>query len=417
MNRRFNFTVKALNALRPAPAGKRAYYNDANVRGLQLVVTDRGTMTFYLYRKIAGKPKRVHLGGYPAMTIEQGRKAAHRELHRIMDGVDPVAEKKTERARAVTLAQAFEQYREARVSLKPKTLYDYGRILAVAFPDWLNRPLLAITKDMVAKRHRKLGEHHGEYYANGAMRVLRALFNFAAARYEDPEGRSLVPDNPVRRLSQTRAWYRQRRRDTVIKVHELPAWFKAVRTLAEEDPNGRGAIVADYLLLMLFTGLRRSEAAALAWDRVDLKARTLIVRDTKNRENHTLPLSGFLHDLLQRRKREAADPYVFPGQGASGYLIEPRAQVQRVITASNVDFTLHDLRRTFLTVAESLDIPAYALKRLVNHKMRGDVTAGYIITDVERLRRPMQAITDYLLSAAGQHKSRVIKLAEGRKVE
>ena len=59
--------------------------------------------------------------------------------------------------------------------------------------------------------------------------------------------------------------------------------------------------------------------------------------------------------------------------------------------------TLHDLRRTFITVAESLDISAYAAKRLVNHKMSGDVTAGYIIADVARLRDPMQKITDRLL--------------------
>ena len=59
---------------------------------------------------------------------------------------------------------------------------------------------------------------------------------------------------------------------------------------------------------------------------------------------------------------------------------------------------LHDLRRTFITIAESLDIPAYALKRLLNHKTANDVTAGYIITDVERLRRPMQQITDHILS-------------------
>ncbi len=417
MGQRFNFTVKALNGLQPAPAGKRAYHNDINVRGLQIIVTDRGTMSFYLYRKINGKPKRVHLGGYPAMTIEQARKAAHRELHRIMDGIDPVAEKKTERARAVTLAEAFEQYKKTRASLKPKTLYDYGRILAVAFPDWLNRPLFAITKDMVAARHRKLGEHNGEYYANGAMRVLRALFNFASARYEDPEGRPLIPDNPVRRLSQTRAWYRQRRRDTIIKTHELPAWFKAVRALADEDPEGQGRIVADYLLLMLFTGLRRGEAATLTWQDVDLKARTLTVRDTKNREDHTLPLSEFLHELLQERREITTGSHVFPGTGTSGYLIEPRRQIEKVITASGVDFTLHDLRRTFLTVAESLDIPAYALKRLVNHKMRGDVTAGYIITGVERLRRPMQTITDYLLGLAGERKGKVVTLTEGRKAE
>lgn len=72
-----------------------------------------------------------------------------------------------------------------------------------------------------------------------------------------------------------------------------------------------------------------------------------------------------------------------------------------VTKASGVHFTVHDLRRTFITIAESLDIPAYALKRLMNHKMSNDVTAGYIIVVVERLRKPMQLITDYILKCMG----------------
>lgn len=70
--------------------------------------------------------------------------------------------------------------------------------------------------------------------------------------------------------------------------------------------------------------------------------------------------------------------------GESGYLIEPRHPLQKVIQPSGVSFTLHDLRRTFFTIAESFDISAYALKRLVNHKMTNDVTTGYIVSDVER---------------------------------
>jgi integrase len=62
----------------------------------------------------------------------------------------------------------------------------------------------------------------------------------------------------------------------------------------------------------------------------------------------------------------------------------------------NQGFTLHDLHRTFITIAESLDIPAYALKRLLNHKDPNDVTAGYIVSDVNRLREPMQRITDFI---------------------
>jgi hypothetical protein len=33
--------------------------------------------------------------------------------------------------------------------------------------------------------------------------------------------------------------------------------------------------------------------------------------------------------------------------------------------------------------------------------MHNDVTAGYIVSDVERLRRPMHKITDYILKRMG----------------
>lgn len=87
--------------------------------------------------------------------------------------------------------------------------------------------------------------------------------------------------------------------------------------------------------------------------------------------------------------------------------------MNKIIAQSGVNFTLHDLRRTFITVAESLDIPAYALKRLLNHKMTQDVTAGYIVMDVERLREPMQKITDYLLRLVGvQNSANIIDISE-----
>ena len=74
------------------------------------------------------------------------------------------------------------------------------------------------------------------------------------------------------------------------------------------------------------------------------------------------------------------------------------------------------MRRTFATVAESLDIPAYALKRLLNHATGADVTAGYIVPTTERLREPMQKITDYILKAAGLKETAEViqlKLARG----
>lgn len=222
------------------------------------------------------------------------------------------------------------------------------------------------------------------------MRVLRALFNFASGQYEDAQGKSLVTENPVRRLSQTRAWYRIERRQSYIKSHELKAWYAGLQTTQNE-------VLRDYLLLILLTGLRRQEAATLKWSDVDLSAKSFTLVKTKNNETHTLPLSDFIYNLLLNRKKNQVNDYVFPGAGAAGHIIEPRKLMAQVTKSSGVHFTVHDLRRTFITIAESLDIPAYALKRLMNHKMSNDVTAGYIIVDVERLRKPMQLITGYIL--------------------
>ena len=281
-------------------------------------------------------------------------------------------------------------------------MYDYGRALEAAFAGWRPRPPLAITKDMVARRHAQLGEDRGETYANLEMRTLRALFNFAIANYEDSNGHSLIPDNPMRRLSQTRSRYCVRRRTSVPKDSDLPAWFASVRALTDEYPDGRGAILADYVHVLLLTGLPRSEAAALAWQDVDFSAKTLTVRGTKNGEDHTLPLSNFLYDLLRRRRAwDSTGVYVFPGSGKDGDLIVPRRTVTKVIVCSGISFTLHDLRCTFATFAAGLGLSRSTVKRLLNHKMANDVTASYIAPDLESLRIPIQRIVDAFLMRAG----------------
>lgn len=377
------------------PVGKdQIFYRDEQLKGFALRVTASGTKSFVVEKNIGNKVRRITLGKYGALTVEQARKEAQKIIGQIATGIDPIAEKQALKISVITLDQVFNDYKQARKSLKHNTLYNYERVLNIGFSGWKSKPFLSITKDKVAKHHEKLGKEHGEAYANLAMRLLRALFNFAEGQYEDTQGKSVVTENPVKRLSQTRAWYRIERRQTFIKVHELEPWYGGVQQLQNET-------LRDYLLLLMFTGLRRQEAATLRWDMIDLMDKTLTVLDTKNHEPHTLPLSNYLYELLSLRRHNKINDYVFPGTGAAGHIIEPRKQMVHVTKASGVHFTVHDLRRTFITIAEGLDISAYALKRLMNHKMNGDITAGYIVTDVERLRKPMQQITDYILKCMG----------------
>lgn len=377
----------------PGKSAQKRYCDDL-MKGFGVRVTSGGTKAFYVEKLIHGKLSRITLGRYPELTVEMARKEAQKLLGQIATGIDPTAEKRAEKMRQITLNEVFNDYIKVRKSLKHNTLYNYKKVIATGFASWANKPFLTITKDKVAKYHEKLGKERGEAYANLAMRLLRALFNFAAGQYEDSQGRSLISENPVKRLSQTRAWYRVERRQSFIKAHELAPWYLGVQQLQNE-------VLRDYLLLIILTGLRRQEAATLRWDQVDLKDKTLTVLDTKNHESHTLPLSNYLYELLLSRSEKKTNEYVFPGTGAAGHIIEPRKQMANVTKLSGIHFTVHDLRRTFITIAEGLDISAYALKRLMNHKMNGDITAGYIVTDVERLRKPMQQITDYFLKCMG----------------
>lgn len=389
-------------------------YFDTKVKGFGVRVS-KSMKTYFAEGRVNGKTRRVKIGLHgSSLSTELGRKRAQKILSMMNEGIDPNAEKRGNKDRnKITLRRTFKDYLEARKDLKPKTLYDYERVINRSFSDWQNKALLDISSAMVAQRHKKIGDDYGKAYANLSMRVLRALFNFAIASYGE-----IIYKNPVKSLSDTRAWYRIDKRRTVVKVHELKPLLDALEELEEGSVTTKAGVVRDYVLLLLFTGLRRQEGAQLTWDDIDFKGRTLTIEDTKNREPHTLPLSNFLLKLLKGRLkiRDTENPYVFPGSGGKyQYIIEPRAQIEKVIMASGVQFTLHDLRRTFISIAESLDIPYYALKRLVNHKMGNDVTAGYIVSDPERLRKPMQLITDKILSEAGRMQTaKIIKLRKGK---
>ena len=384
----------------PTPANGQTFYRDDLLPGFGLRVMASGVKSFIVEKRIDGKNRRKTIGRADVITPEQARKEAQKFLGKVASGVNPIAERKDHDARLITLEEVFEDYLVVRSNLKASTVHDYRRNMNSTFKDWQGRPLASISKDAIAARHAKYSER-SPARADNAFRLLRALFNFAEAQYEDSDGNSLFPVNPVGRLSKTRAWNNVARRQTMIKRSQLPLWFDAVLTLKSDTTLPGAGAVADWLVLLILTGLRRSEGMGLQWRDVDFKERTLTIPDTKNRDPLTLPLSDFVFDLLVARADITESEYVFPGEGKTGHLEEPRRQIHKVIDQSGVRFTPHDLRRTFVTVAESLDISQFAIKRLVNHRVRDDVTAGYVVFDIDRLREPMQRITDTILHHAG----------------
>jgi integrase len=315
-------------------------------------------------------------------------------MHR---GIDVRAERRALAAaekRSLTLRQAAAEFLNSNASLRVKSKSDYEGSLRF-FKDWMDWPLKDITREMVEDRHKKIAaEVHarnplftGHSSANGAMRTLRAIWNFAADKGYVTEA------NPVRLRKH---WFNEPRREGHIRPEDLAKFYAAVQNL----PND---VARDYLILLLFTGLRRGEAASLTWDDIDFEHRVLRIpgQRTKSGRKHALPLSDVVFDVLSTRRALGNTHYVFPAVSATGHIAEPKFPLALAAKASGVKVTCHDLRRTFVTIAESCGLDGYALKALVNHSIGNDVTGGYVQMTAERLREPLQKVTDKLKRYTG----------------
>lgn len=387
-----HFTKRAIEAL-PNPEKGQTLYRDTILRGLGLRVGAKSKV-FYVEGQVHHRTKRATIGRADVISVDAARKRAISILSDMADGKDPNAEKRREALEAITVGQAFDRFFASRTSLADSTVDRYRRSCDLYLKDWRRRPLTEISRQTILKRHQRIAKENGEVTANNVMRHLRSVYNFTAAAHDQ------FPPNPVSILTQARAWFPEKRRRGVVGAHELPDWWSAVM---EEPEYSR-----DFLLIALFTGMRRNEIASLRWDYIDLRERALHIPKTKNGDPLDLPLSDFLVDLFsERQKATRNSPWVFPSCGRKGHIVETKKFTARVGERSGIEFTLHDLRRTFISVAESLDIPHYALKRLLNHRVGGDVTGGYIIINAERLRGPVEAVADKILEITKQEAMKV----------
>ena len=397
------------------PSEKLTLYFDESLKGFGVYTTAKAK-TYFIQARVNGKEKKRAIGKASLLKLDAARTEAREILALMAKGIDPVEEEKKQAKLTLTLNQTFDRYKESR-QLKPRTIKCYQDLISSYVKDWGDQPIANITKEMIANKHAEVGVNHGENAANNLMRTMSSLYNFAYVLADEK-----IDPNPVHRLRQTRQWYKVERRETFIRSSELGYWYTATMEIDN-------AVIRDYLLLLMFTGLRKQEGLQLKWENVNMRNRTFTIpaERSKNGRAHTLPMSNYIYQLFQRRRAEKVNEYVFSGSGKAGHLVEPYKQIhfleektklllnevstqeeldQKIIEypddiAQGIKFCLHDLRRTFITVAESTEVSYASLQKLLNHSDGKSVTSSYIQITTERLREPMERISNKLLELMG----------------
>jgi integrase len=152
---------------------------------------------------------------------------------------------------------------------------------------------------------------------------------------------------------------RVRPRERVLDDVELTK----VLAVCGDDTFGR------IVRLLILTGQRRGEIAALKWSYIDDKQSTITLPATitKNKRQHTFPYGQSTARIL------AASPqlseYVFPARGNSEEFFSGWSKCKTRLDAEcGIEpWTLHDLRRTFATNLAALGTPIHVTEKLLNH--------------------------------------------------
>lgn len=383
--------------------GKTIEWFDIRLAGFGVRV-NRDSKAYFVQTKIKqdGQWRKIKetLGKVGIIHHDHAELAAERILRDAAAGVTPAerrdqeaAQQRIEDSRDITVRQVFNEYRAAKKKLKPSTADLYLETMERYCPDWLERAIRTIDGNDIVTMHTEVGKRSAAK-ADFLMRIMRALFNYTMDRHDD-----ILMRNPVRKLTALDAWFRVGRRSTFITPADLPAWFNAV--------NNQDDLSRNYLLLLIFTGARPDEAAAVKWADVDFRDNTAVLRKTKNGRELRVPVAKFVMALLAEQKeimKGERTPYVFPSIGrkksASGHLEDVRDVIKTITAASGVEFMPSDLRRSFLSYCEMLEVPIFTQKRLCNHALPTDVTQGYIQFSMVELRRVVEKVAQFILKSA-----------------
>ncbi|MGH7869733.1 MAG: tyrosine-type recombinase/integrase, partial [Candidatus Dormibacteraceae bacterium] len=356
------------------------FYRDDDLTGFGLRVTSN-CKAYIAECKVNGKNKRVTLGRHGLITAEEARQKAREVIGKLT-----CQRSSKQLSYAPTLAEVLEHYLSNR-RLRPTTIRNHRHAQRKYFGDWLQMPVNQITEEMVLERQDMLSQTYSQTTVNIALSGLRAVLYHCMEYMRSAEGEPFIERNPVTVISRRRAWFRMRRRQGVVPDHKLAAWYAALTEVATTK-------VRDLLLFIILTGLRRGEATRLKWEQVDFEQRTLTIpaSGVKNKREHCLPLTDFLMALLRSRKAQAGESeYVFPGR-FGGHLGPWLGVINRIGDKAGCKFMIHDLRRSFVSMAAKVGVPHHLTKRLVNHIGTRDDTDEYIVISTEHLREPMERI-------------------------
>ncbi len=434
-------TVARVENLACEPGKTQSIYWDSKSPGLGLRVTAAGARAYIFESRLFSKTIRLTIGDVRSWELGKARTEAARLKTLIDGGVDPREHRAEQQAahearraavqrQSVTFGEAWDVYVEARRPFwSPRHHQDHLKNAEVGGQPKKRGRGLTEPGPLAALRPVRLSDLTGERIAEWMVLEGKARPTMAALSYrqlrafirwmaDHKDYQDLTPPEAYKARDIKDALPRVKAKEgDVLQREQLSAWFAAVRDI--ENP-----VQSIYLQSLLLTGARREEMAAVSWDDVDLRWRSLTLNDkVEGTGGRTIPLPPYLasqFEKLQRlnnappSKRQlnrlaavgqkwTPSPWVFASPtAAEGKLAEPRsAHVKALKKAGLPHLSIHGLRRSFGTLSEWVEVPVGVVAQIQGHKPSAIAEKHYRRRPLDLLRKWHDQIEAWILQEAG----------------
>lgn len=409
------FTANKIKDLSCESGKSQTIYWDSKTSALGLRVTPKGSRAYVFQTWFNGTNLRLTIGDIDTWSLGDAQAEARRLKVLTDRGVDPRVERadteaknKAVRLKGTAGLIVWEEYIKARQhqwgdrhKADHKDMVRKGgekvtRGLKAGQPafkqkgillDILSLPINELTREKVAALVKKEAKTRPAR-ARLALSALKAFLTWAA---DQSDYKALVDKSVCDRL--TKELPAKQSKDDCLQKEQLKIWFDSVKKIGNP-------VISSYLQILLLTGARRNELAALEWADVDTQWHTALIKD-KVEGTRNIPLTPYVELLLNNLPRK--NKYVFASPTAkSGRLTEPRKAHQSALEGAGIpNLSIHGLRRSFGTLAEWVECPTGISAQIMGHKPSALAEKHYRRRPIDLLRMWHTKIEKFILEEAG----------------
>jgi integrase len=347
---------------------------------LYLRVSSPGNASWILRYERDGRERMLGLGPLHTISLAEARNRAKAARQLLLDGVDPIDQKRAQKAqralaaaKAMTFAQAAQSYydqHEAKWRNRKHAAQFLSSLRTYAFPKIGHLPISEIDTGLVLK----CIEPHWATTTETMSRVrgrIESVLDWATVRgYRSG-------DNPARWKGHIAEVLPARDKIAKREHHRALPFTEVARFIA--DLRKRIGVAAKALEFTILTAARTGEVIGAKWNEIDSteKMWTVPAGRTKGEREHRVPLSKRALEILAQVPHEEGNDHIFIGPIA-GAGFGDSAMTSVLKRMGHGDITVHGFRSTFRDwAAERTNTPNHVVEMALAHAIGDKTEAAY----------------------------------------